>query len=288
MAGKSKGFTLIELIIVMSIIALLILIFVPQVPAIVRWYRVHLSRVIMNQLAFGVEEYKRTYGEYPQDLIRMHADGKRMLNWVTDTGTWTDPNACHYGNTQGSYSLYLILQGWDGNGLGPTEDFPAVKEFGPIPESPGFVGHSLSSGRPFFEDPFGRPIMYYSARMDSQYPTINQGNVWRHRYMELSSQGAWKDAMKQRGADEQSFGTSNYFMYKGWRRHWEIKLTKSKDASGHRYPYNEKSYVLWMAGADERFGYWVWSDEHSGYIADPGPEDNSDGFVGICDDLTNF
>ena len=293
MRRAGHGFTLIELIIVMSIIALLILIFVPQVPAIVSWYRVHLSRVIMKQLEFGVEEYKRTYGEYPLDLYRMHADHKRLLNGLTDTGGWTDPGACHYGNAPGYYSLCLILQGPDGNGWGPTEDFPAVKEFGPIPESPGFVKRDLRYERTYFEDPFGRPILYYLARMDSKYPDISVDKshfVLSTRYIYLINDNAWEHggtAGAQRGADELAYGTG-IMVSDVARMHWEIRLTRSKDASGYRYPHNPKSYVIWMAGADERFGYWVWSDEHGGVICDPKPEDSSDGRVGVCDDLTNF
>ena len=70
-------------------------------------------------------------------------------------------------------------------------------------------------------------------------------------------------------------------------QHWMARLTHSKSPGGFRYPYNPKTYLIWMAGADERFGYWSWSQEHSGFVCDVRPEDTADG-VGICDDLTNF
>jgi len=273
----------------------LILIFVPQIPAIMSWYRVHMSRVIMTQLEFGVEEYRRVYGELPLDLYRMHADRKRLLNGLTDTGSWTDPGACHYGNAPGYLSLCLILQGPDGNGWGPTEDFPDMKEFGPIPESPGYaVRDTRYENWRYFECPFGRPILYYMARMDSTYADItlekHPQDELRMRYIYLINQDPWEYGSTggdQRGADELPTGAGIMNSWVG-KMHWSTRLTRSKDAAGYRYPYNPTSYLLWMAGADARFGYWVWSDQYHGFIVDPKPEDASDGRVGVCDDVTNF
>jgi len=286
MTRAREGFTLIELIIVMSIIALLILIFVPQVPAIVRWHRVHLSKVVMTQLEFGLDEYKRVYGEYPHDLVVMHANGKRMLNSITDSGQ------CTYLSTQGYYGLYLTLQGPDGTGWGPTADFPGVKEFGPVPESPGFVSRDLKYERPFFEDPFGRPILYYSARMDSHFPYLNSGQAsWKHRYDYTVNHTQWRygagASNLQRGVDEATGGKA-VMDGEAAPLHWMVRLTRSKDNYGYRYPHNPRSYLIWMAGADERFGYWLWSDKPRGFVADPDPENAADGRVGVCDDLTNF
>jgi len=294
MRTPHKGFTLIELIIVMSIIALLILIFIPQIPAIMTWYRVHLSHVIMAQLEFGIQEYKRVYGDYPHDLLywnhkTMRADG------------YSD-NA--YLQTQGYEGLYLVLQGPDGAGWGPTDEFPNIKEFGPIPESPGFVGTTSVDTRyvpgamgkedefgmitrPQFEDPFGRPVLYYTPRIDSRYPDINEDrHITNIRYWFLCNQQAWHF---QRGADEVDYGRDCVFEdKKPWaRKHWTVRLTRSKDSQGNRYPHNPTSYILWLAGGDQRFGYWLWSDAHRGFIADTDPEDASDGRVGVCDDLLN-
>jgi len=294
MTPRMPAFTLIELIIVMSIIALLILIFIPQIPAIMSWYRVHLSHVVMTQLEFGVEEYRRVYGSYPDDLVYWNST-RMMAEGYGETS--------HF-HTQGYESLCLALQGPDGTGWGPTEDFPGVKEFGPIPESPGYVGTTSinpqwSPGalgkkdefgmiiRTRFEDAFGTPILYYRARIDSRYPDVNDERfVLHNRYVFLVNKEMW---WFQRGADELAYGRDCVFEdKKPWaRRHFTVRLTRSRDGKGNRYPYNPTTYILWLAGADQRFGYWVWSDQHRGFVADTDPENTSDGRVGVCDDLLN-
>lgn len=277
MKARARGFTLIELLVVMVIIIALIAIFVPQVPAIMNWYRVHLSDVYMQQLTFGVDMYRKTYGEYPHDTI-WWANGR--LNWGT--------HDVEYLSSQGCYSLYLALQGPDGAGWGPSEKSPDVTEFGPIPESPGFVGKNISNGRTWFEDPFGRPILYYKARVDSKYSYLSTNYDDRqYRYVQLTNRDAWK----QRGADDLPYGSVGVMINDTsggpTRTHWVKRLTASKvDATC--YPYNGKTYLIWMAGADARFGYWSWSEEVNGYVADPDPYGVADGNIGRCDDRTNF
>jgi len=275
MRRKAKAFTLVELLIVMMIVALLILIFIPQIAAITNWYKVHLSTMIMQQLQYGVEEYKRVYGEYPHDTIW----------WNAKTGRLEGHGENSY-SAEGYESLYLALQGPDGAGWGPTADEPGIKEFGPVPESPGFVAKELAYRQlPRFQDPFRNPILYYSARLDSQYPHVTESyGVWKIRYIWYTNDRAWEG---QRGADEKAYGYGGNIMYKWGRKHWAARLTKSR-VGDVRYPYNEKSYVLWLAGGDRRFGYWVWSDEHRGFVADTDPENAADGRVGQCDDVTNF
>jgi len=272
--ARRRAFTLIELVIVMAIIAMLILIFVPQIPAIMSWYRVHMSRVIMTQLEFGVAEYNRVYGDYPHESV----------TWSSSDGL----AEIEYWKATGYHSLYLMLQGPDGNGWGPTADKPAIKEFGPIPESPGFVGRHLSSGEaPRFEDPFGQPILYYKAHLDSRYPDINSSpycTQWRYNWG--TNRNAWYAC---RGANELAYGTEYVFDdAKPYAlMHWRVRLTQSK-VGDTRYPYNPTSYIIWMVGGDQRYGYWIWSDEYHGFIADQDPEDASDGRVGVCDDVTSF
>ena len=262
----------------MLVIGVLIAVFVPQIPAIMNWYRVHLSKVYMSQLSFGIDEYKRIYGAYPEDTLYWDADASRLC---VGQGTTVYTN-------EGYESLYLALQGPDASGWGPTQDEPGIKEFGPIPHSPGFVAKGITVLRlkPRFEDPFGRPICYYKARTDSQYPHITESyGVWRIRYVWYINDKAWES---QRGADELPYGYGVNIMYTVGRVHWAARLTRST-VGDQRFPHNPKTYVLWMAGSDQQFGYWSWSDEHKGFVADEDPDDDglTDGCIGVCDDLLN-
>ena len=298
MIRRRSAFTLIELLVVMSIIGLLIAIFVPQIPAIMNYYRVHVSRSIMHQVSMGVDEYARVFEAYPYELARMHASQTRMINGETDgSGGWTDSNVCHYGNSKGYASIYLMLQGPDGTGWGPTTAYPKLKAFGPFFDSPGFAAGGSGGGAAYFVDPFGRPVCYFKARVDSKFEDINMGahgyNDYAHRYAYLTNFNQFEDtgtASPQRGANElpyNSGGVNGKMSRATATLHWEVRLTRSKDAAGWRYAENSKSYVLWLAGGDERFGYWAWSDEHGGYICDIYPEDQgvSDGVLGTCDDI---
>ena len=259
---------------VMLVIGVLIAVFVSQIPAILNWYRVHLSNVYMQQLAFGIDEYHRVYGDYPPETVNWNSTASRL-----EEGT--------YLSSQGFWSLPLMLLGPDGAGWGPTADRPGIKEFGPIPNSPGFLAKDVRYERPQFEDPFGRPILYYRAHTDSQYPDINREHfVLSTRYVYLINFKAWEG---QRGADELAYGSDIVFQRGAAQHHWERRLTRSTDSAGNHTPYNDKTYVLWLAGSDERFGYWSWSDEHGGFVADPDPEDGgaTDGIIGVCDDRLN-
>jgi hypothetical protein len=154
------------------------------------------------------------------------------------------------------------------------------------------VGRNLSTGRPRFEDPFGRPVLYYKARLDSQWPDISVDKdhfILSTRYIYLVNFHQWEHGGTggaQRGADEPAYGEGKMTREVALR-HWMAKLAHSQDAEGFRYPYNPKTYVLWMAGADERFGYWYWSEEHSGFVCDVLPGNAADG-VGICNDLVSW
>jgi prepilin-type N-terminal cleavage/methylation domain-containing protein len=301
MNAKRKGFTLVELILVMGILVLLMTLLLPEIPALVNVYKVRMSEWLMATLTAGIEQYKMVYHDYPHDLVRMSNDNTKLLNSITNTGGWTDPGVCHYGNTQGSHSLFLALQGPDGTGWHPLPTDATkrrILDFGPYPESPKWVGVP-GAGQPGwagasqrrFEDPFGKPVLYYQARPGNTADINISTFILNTRYIFLVNQNAWKDGESQRGANEgacwpypyifQDGGTASYV-------HWMLGLTKSTDKAGNHYPYNDKSYVLWMAGADEKFGYWIWSEEHKGFIPDPDPTSEIDGVKGVCDDIRSY
>ena len=283
---KRRAFTLIELLVVMSIIALLIAIFVAKIPSILNYYRVSVSKSVVQQVCMGVDDYARVYdGAYPFDLARMNTSKTRLVNGDTDTGSWGGADVADYGNCQGSTSIHLMLQGPNGQGWGPSSTYPKVRSFGPAFTSPGF-SHLVSSGKSYFVDGFGRPILYYRAKLDStnDFVTANYDGR-KDRYCQLYNRDAWV----QRGANDlPSGGTAAMGTQSSEAifQHWLKRITISK-VGVTCYPANPKTYIVWAAGGDERFGYWKWSEEHGGYICDKVIDDEGtqDGIIGTCDDI---
>ena len=276
MRRNAPAFTLIELLVVISIIGVLLAVFIPQIPAAMNWYKTNLSYAQLKSLGMAVEEYKLTYGYYPSDV--MYWDGKNAIEG-------------DYLSSHGYRSLCLMLQGPNGTGWGPTPSEPDIREFGPLPASPGYIT-SDDNGRKYFHCPFDRPVLYYRAYMDLyedisyDQPPIDGTNTFRWkntRYLYLVNFHAWEG---QRGANEAPAGTAK--MNRDMAvKHWMPTLTMSMSGR-NRMPYNPTSFVLWMCGADKRFGYWMWDENYDGYVVDPGPENPNDGVYGRSDDITSF
>lgn len=283
METRHAGLTRLEILLIIVAILLLVAVVVPQLAVVWPHHRSHVSRVIITQLEFGVEEYRRVYGVYPHDTVWWNPAAGAL------EGLGPGYAPCEYRRAQGYESLYLALQGPTGSGWGPTAAAPGVRLFGPIPESPGFVGHDPTTGRPHFECPFGRPILYYKARTAGP-PTISSAFApgdGRHAYEVCHK--AWENADRQRGVDEPA-GAPYVFQPSSpsAKEHWVTRLTRVVGPAGERHPYNPGSYALWAAGFDERFGYWEWNSSLGGLVADPDPSDPADGRIGVCDDPTNF
>lgn len=65
--GAKKGFTLVELLVVMAIIGVLVGITVPAVFAVRKSFELSATKWEVDQLANAIEQYRAKYGEYPPD-----------------------------------------------------------------------------------------------------------------------------------------------------------------------------------------------------------------------------
>ena len=66
-----KAFTLVELLVVITIIGILAALLTVAVGAAIRWARTAAIRWELNQLSMALEEYKNKYGEYPPDFTNI-------------------------------------------------------------------------------------------------------------------------------------------------------------------------------------------------------------------------
>ena len=257
MRNTVRAFTLIELMLVMVLIALLMALLVPEIPALINFHKVVLSKSYMQTLCDAIREYKRVFGDYPSDWCRWHKmnshaggctkNDDHMLNGDTDTvgllgpnNAWIDPDVAHYGNCQGHTSLYLSLQGPDEAGWGPTTLYPRVFQFGPVPENPAYVARDriYNVNLKTFVDPFGNAVLYYKARTSwpneiSEGTGLGTGRMPRYVW-QVEQYTWWSES--QRGANEGACYPTPFLMHEGVASkgpvHWRIRLTKNKIGSG--------------------------------------------------------
>jgi prepilin-type N-terminal cleavage/methylation domain-containing protein len=305
MKRKAQGFTLVELMLVVLIIALLMAILVPAIPSVMSQVKGYKTRILIGGIDRGMEEYRNVYHSYMG--VYWWGDtkvfGVPYSNYDTVATDYALPDG-----QQWQHSLYVALQGPDGFGwkAGPPPSgsqtpysYGADVEFGPYFDSTSDIamaGTGVSGvSRPLFVDAFGNQILYQRA---NQF-TAGQGNIYSmpggspftYQYNAVSPTSIGDTTCPtntQDGVDSVA------------AQHWTKMLVKSKSKSyygtvrtkgGHdtwhyRY-YNAKSYILWSAGPDGKFGYWFWDTTMDGWNWEVGTGDFWPELVDT-DDITNF
>ncbi len=164
----TKAFTLLELLLVISIIAILIVILVPAL--INRSKDAVAANSVINSLRISLESYYDVYKAYPPSQIPSDY-----------------PNSG--GVTSGAECLYYFLHGPQGNGWGPTPD--AGNVLGTIWDPPAGVRDdwlSQDKAKPrYYVDGLGdvgKPILYY--RSDFDY-----NKSWRAIYNKTHNEKYW-------------------------------------------------------------------------------------------------
>lgn len=246
--NRRKGFTLIEMLLVIAIITVLIAILVPVLPRVISATNMKKTQILFAQLGVGLEDYKRIYKVYP-------------------------PCNVGFSLSEGPQRLLMALQGPDGQGWTQARD--GVKaEFGPFFES---VKDRLSRDGTYFVDGFGGVIIYHKAQM--QNPKHINNSQKQMRYWARAGEKWWTGSYNQTEDGSRLSNSGD----KWFGNHWRKKLTQTTRIVGgntEMLPHNPTTYLLWSAGEDRILGFTN-TDPESGKMT-------FDLENGKCDDITNF
>jgi len=252
---SARGFTLVELLLVMGIIVMLVGLLFPAVNAAVTAVRVAATQATINNLSAALEAFKQDWGIYPPSMSGK--DG------------WSGQNT---GGTSGYYALAYYLMGEDGrgwgalnlNGKGPfggkaTAAYPSYYKVG-----------SANSGAP---DPIldafkpGKAIFYYRYEPAENPPYNIQWN---------KGSGLIGDSSSTNFIDKDGF---------------EI-LVMPTDAAANARRYVRQDYLLISPGADRYWGYVKEQQASSGGSGSTLVQVNTltdvTSGIAMCDDVCNF
>ncbi len=170
------GFTLVELLVVLAIIAILIGIIVPAVQR-VRGVGTKTTAVSeINQLALGAADFKREFGFFPPDSFTIPANSgdpgmatlRRMFPRWNPSGATGLPNGGS--PLDGNQCLVFFLggpggTGWDG--ANPANSTPGSNKKGPYYD---FPTNRLVGAPARYVDPWRTPYAYFRS-VDGNYPS---------------------------------------------------------------------------------------------------------------------
>ena len=118
---KSRGFTLIELVVVMAIVALLVSIAAPRYFRSVEVARENVLRQNLSLMRDAIDKFNSDNGHYPENIAELAA--RRYLRKVPDDpvtgsdGTWVIVSPPE---SSGQEGVYDIKSGAEGSGMDGT------------------------------------------------------------------------------------------------------------------------------------------------------------------------
>lgn len=264
--GAGRGFTLVELLVVMGIIAILVSLLLPAITGVMVSVRGAATANVIKNLGFALETFRNDWGVYPPS-DNTHPD--KLIGVSTEAGT----DAAF-----GYYNLFFALTGPEQRGWGASAQEPNQNK-GPFGGTctevkPPYFLPEKASDRAWLDatggtshwgyvDAFkpGRPIFYFRYEPGDTNPYDANDNR-PHTGFDVNAQ--W------------SFASQIHF-------EWLVKPT---DPSGTRRWVRE-DYLLISCGADRYWGFV--KQTGSGGTATIVPAlTQADMAIATCDDVANF
>jgi len=270
--SRKRGFTLVELLIVIMIIGVLMAIFVPTLGKATRRVRMMMTRGMMRDLELGLKAFYRDFGDYPPSNL--------------------DKN--DYPRTGAEKLVYYVRgpvgSGWgvSGGGRMPFDEHAKpTRTYGPYFQADDDqmrFGNVPGENRPkplAFLDYFAPPgrILYFK-------PRINDKGKWRYHFEDNNLTGNTETGDSE---GKTNFAKDEYFndcivASAGEGQEFDPDNIQPED----KIQYHRSDYLLMSPGPDGRFGAVGKDDEGEIHLIKRSPK-NPDQYESITyDDVTNW
>jgi len=255
----SAGFTLVELLVVMSIIGVLIGLLMPAVNAAVRAARVARTQAIIQSLTVGLEAFKGDWGVYPPSN-NDNASGDKLEGGPTGEG-------------KGNPLMALALMGPDGKGWGVKVAGQTGGTDGILP----FGGVARNAYGPYFQQESG--AMGY---VKDGFPGVTAGLILYYRFDpgDSSEGGVFGNYNEKDNPRDKDLRT-------GFRDASHFRLSAMYTVADGAKRWQREDYLLISPGPDRLYGHVYFDPKKPDEVKAAEDADVRDGNA-VYDDVTNF
>ena len=257
----SAGFTLVELLVVMSIIGVLIGLLYPAVNAAVRAARVARTQAIIQSLTVGLEAFKGDWGVYPPSN---NSGDDRLEGGPTGQGV-------------GSRLMAVALMGPDGKGWGVR----AADQTGATDWKLPFGGTARNAYGPYFQQESGA-VGY----VKDGFPGVTPGFILYYRFDPAGSSGV-SGFFGNYDESDNPLGDNNFLERLGFKDKSHFRLSAVYTATDSASRWQREDYLLISPGPDRLYGHVYFDPRYPDVLRAATSTELGQGKT-VYDDVTNF
>ena len=256
----SAGFTLVELLVVMSIIGVLISLLYPAVNAAVRAAHVARTQAIIQSLTVGLEAFKGDWGVYPPS----NNDGEDRLE-----GGPT-------GQGKGNQLMALALMGPDGKGWGVK----AADQTGATDWLLPFGGQARNAYGPYFQQESGA-VGY----VKDGFPGVTAGFILYYRFDPGGSSGV---SGVFGNYDDEKDNPRDEHLLTGFKGRDHFLLSAMYMVADEVFKWQRPDYLLISPGPDRLYGHVYFDPANPEDVLRAATSTEVGQGKAVYDDVTNF